>query len=199
LRDAVFGAVDGAVTTFAIVAGAAGAGLATHIVVVIGIVSVLADGISMAAADWLGVRTDADHTVRHGRSGRGGDILAAKRTLLEAGVPPERLEACLDRVATDLAASQPVTRGSTIHPGRAALTTFLAFVTAGMMPLWPFILNLPRPFATSAFATAAAFVIIGYIRGAWTSRKRLHTMVETTLIGGGAAIVAYAAGIVLSG
>ncbi|MHA6347716.1 VIT1/CCC1 transporter family protein, partial [Roseivivax sp. CAU 1761] len=41
LRDAVFGAVDGAVTTFAIVAGAAGAGLATHIVVVIGIVSVL--------------------------------------------------------------------------------------------------------------------------------------------------------------
>ncbi|MHA6345884.1 VIT1/CCC1 transporter family protein, partial [Roseivivax sp. CAU 1761] len=199
LRDAVFGAVDGAVTTFAIVAGAAGAGLATHIVVVIGIVSVLADGISMAAADWLGVRTDADDKLHRGRGSRAGNTQAVRRTLLEAGVPPERLETCLHRVATDLGATQAVTLKSAVHPGRAALTTFLAFVTAGMMPLWPFILNLPRPFATSAFATAAAFVIIGYLRGVWTSRKSLHTMVETTLIGGGAAIVAYAAGIVLSG
>lgn len=50
LRDAVYGAIDGAVTTFAIVAGVAGAGLSPLIIVILGLANVLADGFSMAAA-----------------------------------------------------------------------------------------------------------------------------------------------------
>ena len=51
LRDAVYGAIDGAVTTFAIVAGVAGAGLSPFIIIALGIANVLADGFSMAAAN----------------------------------------------------------------------------------------------------------------------------------------------------
>jgi len=53
LRSAVFGANDGLVTTFAVVAGAAGAGLSPSVVVILGCSNVLADGISMALGDYL--------------------------------------------------------------------------------------------------------------------------------------------------
>jgi hypothetical protein len=47
LRDFVYGAVDGAVTTFAAVAGVAGAGLDSEVVIVLGIANLIADGFSM--------------------------------------------------------------------------------------------------------------------------------------------------------
>ena len=58
LGDFVLGAVDGAVTTFAIVAGAAGAGLSNGVVLVLGLANVLADGFSMAAGNFLRARSD---------------------------------------------------------------------------------------------------------------------------------------------
>lgn len=54
IGDVVFGASDGLITTFAVVAGVAGAGLAPSIVVILGIANLLADGVSMAAGGYLG-------------------------------------------------------------------------------------------------------------------------------------------------
>src|SRR5680860_1719655 len=54
VRDLVYGAVDGTVTTFAVVAGAWGAGLSTRIVLVLGVANLVADGFSMGAANYLG-------------------------------------------------------------------------------------------------------------------------------------------------
>ncbi|MEL7345444.1 MAG: VIT1/CCC1 transporter family protein, partial [Pseudomonadota bacterium] len=56
LKDTVFGAIDGAVTTFAIVAGVAGAGLPTVVIVALGVANVLADGFSMAAGNYSGTK-----------------------------------------------------------------------------------------------------------------------------------------------
>ena len=58
LGDFVLGAVDGAVTTFAVVAGGAGAGLSNGIVLILGFSNVLADGFSMAAGNFLKARAD---------------------------------------------------------------------------------------------------------------------------------------------
>ena len=60
LRDAIFGGIDGTVTTFAIVAGVQGAGLSTGIVVALGLANVLADGFSMAAGNYAGTKAVAD-------------------------------------------------------------------------------------------------------------------------------------------
>jgi len=54
VRAAVYGANDGIVTTFAVVAGVAGAGLSTEIVIVLGIANMIADGFSMGVSDFLG-------------------------------------------------------------------------------------------------------------------------------------------------
>lgn len=58
LRDLVFGANDGIVTTFAIVTGATGAALEHRIVVILGLANLLADGFSMGASNFLSIRSD---------------------------------------------------------------------------------------------------------------------------------------------
>ena len=60
LRDWVYGGIDGAVTTFAIVAGAVGANLSATIVLVLGVANLLADGFSMAAANYSGSKSEND-------------------------------------------------------------------------------------------------------------------------------------------
>ena len=60
LRDWVYGGIDGAVTTFAIVSGVMGAELPPGIVLVLGVANLVADGFSMAASNYAGTRTERD-------------------------------------------------------------------------------------------------------------------------------------------
>lgn len=57
-RAAVYGANDGIITTFAVVAGVAGAGLSANIVLILGIANLVADGLSMGLGDFLGERSE---------------------------------------------------------------------------------------------------------------------------------------------
>jgi VIT1/CCC1 family predicted Fe2+/Mn2+ transporter len=58
LRDIVYGANDGIITTFAVVAGVAGAALDARIVLILGFANLLADGFSMGASNFLAIRSD---------------------------------------------------------------------------------------------------------------------------------------------
>lgn len=57
LKSAVYGANDGIVTTFAVVAGVAGAQLSSSVVLILGIANMVADGISMGLSNYLGERS----------------------------------------------------------------------------------------------------------------------------------------------
>ena len=59
LKAAVYGANDGIITTFAVVAGVAGAGLEPKIILILGIANLIADGFSMGVGDYLGERSEA--------------------------------------------------------------------------------------------------------------------------------------------
>ena len=59
LRDPVYGANEGSISTFAVVADVAGASLTSQVILIIGISSLLADGFSMAAGDFLSMRSEA--------------------------------------------------------------------------------------------------------------------------------------------
>jgi len=61
LSDAVFAASDGIVTTFAVVAGSAGASLDPKIVLILGFANLFADGFSMAAGNYLGVKSEIQY------------------------------------------------------------------------------------------------------------------------------------------
>lgn len=58
LRDLVYGANDGIITTFAVVAGVAGGSLSERAVLVIGAANLLADGLSMAVGNYLSIRSN---------------------------------------------------------------------------------------------------------------------------------------------
>jgi VIT1/CCC1 family predicted Fe2+/Mn2+ transporter len=54
----VYGANDGVITTFAVVAGVTGGTLAPVTVLVLGVANLLADGFSMGVGNYLGIRSD---------------------------------------------------------------------------------------------------------------------------------------------
>jgi vacuolar iron transporter family protein len=57
LRDLVYGALDGIVTTFAVVAGVTGGALSVTVVLVVGVANLLADGLSMGVGNYLSIRS----------------------------------------------------------------------------------------------------------------------------------------------
>jgi VIT1/CCC1 family predicted Fe2+/Mn2+ transporter len=60
LREFVYGGMDGAVTTFAVVTGAAGANLSSQIILILGFANVFADGFSMAVGSYLSEKSEQD-------------------------------------------------------------------------------------------------------------------------------------------
>ncbi|KIC46693.1 membrane protein [Ruegeria sp. ANG-S4] len=208
LRDAVYGAIDGAVTTFAIVAGVAGAGLSPFIVVALGIANVLADGFSMAAANYSGTKAERDNVrrirmieERHIQDYPEGERLEVKEIFAKMGLSDQALDQATEAVTQDretwialMMQGEYGLGGVDPHPTKSAATTFLSFLCAGVVPLAPFILGLEKAFLTSAVMTAATFFVIGALKSFWSIIPWWRSAVETLLIGGIAAGIAYFVG-----
>jgi VIT1/CCC1 family predicted Fe2+/Mn2+ transporter len=64
LGDAVLGAIDGCVTTFAVVAGASGAALPASVAIILGLANLLADGFSMAASNYQRAKSEHEWLAR---------------------------------------------------------------------------------------------------------------------------------------
>lgn len=208
LKDAVLGAIDGAVTTFAIVAGVAGAGLSSFVIVALGIANVLADGFSMAAANYSGTKAELDNMrrlrdveERHIQSYPQGEWLEVREILSKKGLTGTVLEDATNAITQNrenwialmmegeygLASVQP-------HAERAAATTFLAFLMAGIIPLLPFLLGIQEAFLVSAGMTMVTFFCIGALKSFWSLTPWWRSGGETFLIGGLAAAIAYLVG-----
>jgi vacuolar iron transporter family protein len=57
VRELIYGANDGIITTFAVVAGVSGGGLSLRVVLIIGAANLFADGLSMAAGNYLSIKS----------------------------------------------------------------------------------------------------------------------------------------------
>lgn len=69
LRDLIYGAHDGIITTFAVVAGVTGAALAPRTILILGFANLLADGVSMGASNYLSIRSDEAARAAEGAEG----------------------------------------------------------------------------------------------------------------------------------
>ena len=65
LSDFVYGGIDGAITTLAIMAGAMGASLSPIVVIILGFANLAADGFSMGVSDYLSTRSQNDLVANH--------------------------------------------------------------------------------------------------------------------------------------
>ena len=214
LRDFVYGGIDGAVTTFAVVSGVAGAGLSPGIVVILGLANLAGDGFSMAASNFLGSRADLqllDKTRRieeqHIERYPEGEREEVRQILLAKGFSGESLDEAVRTITSDndlwvetmlreehgLSLDRP-------DPLRAAMVTFFAFIAIGFLPLVAFLANLvfpqsvSQPFLWSTILTGVGFFTVGAIKSRFVADCWYLAGLETLSVGGVAAALAFAAG-----
>jgi len=211
LGDAVLGSVDGIVTTFAVVAGSVGGGFGSDVIVVLGIAKVLADGFSMGVSNYLQSRSERERAKqareverRHVERIPEGERQEIREIFAQKGIEGEQLQQITDAITehrmvwidTMLAEEHGLCADGR-QPLPAGLATFVAFLLVGALPLAPFLipgLGLQVAFWASAGLAAVAFVGVGLGKGVLLDLPLLRASLESLLIGGGAAAVAYFVG-----
>jgi vacuolar iron transporter family protein len=215
MGDAVLGGIDGCVTTFAVVAGAVGAGFSVTVVIILGFANLVADGFSMAVSNYLNTKSQREAVEkarrmehRHIDQIPEGEREEIRQIFERKGFQGEVLEKIVQVITSDrklwvdtMLVEELGLQIEGPQPVRAGLATFLAFGAVGLIPLLPFlvpggILAADR-FLTSAIVTAFAFAGIGVVKASVLERPILRSGAETLLIGGGAAVLAYAIGLLL--
>jgi VIT1/CCC1 family predicted Fe2+/Mn2+ transporter len=217
LRDFVYGAIDGLVTTFAVVAGVAGAGLSAGVVVVLGVANLVADGFSMAVGNFLGLRAERQHVERTRRTEEReievipeGEREEVRQILRTQGLEGDLLERAVAAITSDRKAwvdlmlqNEHGIPKALPSPARAARATFVAFLGVGVLPLLPFLaqvllgLSVGMPFVWSGILTGAAFFVVGAAKGRFVGQGGLVSGLETLAIGAAAAGLAYGLGATL--
>jgi VIT1/CCC1 family predicted Fe2+/Mn2+ transporter len=213
LRDLVYGGIDGTVTTFAIMAGVVGADLSAGVVIVLGIANLLADGFSMAAANYSSTKTEIEEyeqirrmEERHVDLAPEGEREEIRQIFRAKGFEGEALDSAvevitehrelwIDTMMTEEHGMPPVNRS----PVRSALYTFLAFVLCGSVPILAYLLRLSDPLPVAMAMTGATFFAIGSLRSRWSPTPWWRAGLETLAIGMAAAGVAFVVGYLLQG
>lgn len=219
LRDFVYGAIDGAVTTFAVVSGVAGAKLSNHIVIILGLANLIADGFSMAVGNFLGTRAEQElrEQIRkeeaiHIKKIPEGEREEIRQIFAAKGFAGQDLERAVDIITSDpdrwIETMLREEMGMTTEgpsPARAALVTFIAFLTVGSLPVLPFLFYslFPAlgfdPFFASTAITGLAFFAVGALKGQFVGHPWYLSGQETFFAGGAAAFLAYLTGVLLRG
>lgn len=216
LGDAVYGALDGIVTTFAVVAGVAGASLSGNLILILGIANLLADGTSMAAGNYLGRKSEKDYRKKHREEEEQAieeDPTNAKKDLRKSyavrGFSGNILDSIVKHVSEDksrwLEERMQTEHGSEdlINPYKAGFVTFASFVVAGAIPLLSYAVALLVPgmmnisFSLACLLTGLTLFFVGSLRSKLIKKPWWLAGWEMLFVGGIAAVVAYVVGFLL--
>lgn len=211
LRDWIYGGIDGAVTTFAVVAGVVGAQLSPAVILVLGFANLVADGFSMAASNYLGTkaeREDFEHLEaverRHLEVAPDGEREEVRQIFRGKGFEGQELERVVALITSDdarwvrtMLTEEYGLPAEIRSPARAALLTFSAFCLCGLAPLAPYLFGVREAFWLSSLLTAGVFFAIGSVKSRWSTASWWRSGFSTLLVGVLAAALAYAAGVLL--
>ncbi len=208
IRDWVYGGIDGAVTTFAIISGVVGAELSTRTIIIMGFANLIADGFSMAASNYSGTKTEVDNLERLRRIERKhiaiepeGEREEIRQILQSKGIEGEALESAVAAVTSNdetwistMLADEYGLSEVVRSPMLSAASTFIAFLICGLVPLMPYLIGNEDGFTVSLVATAIVFFGIGAAKSTWSPQPWWRSGLETLAIGLAASAVAYAIG-----
>jgi vacuolar iron transporter family protein len=170
IKSIVYGGVDGTITTFAVVSSVVGASLPPYIILILGFANLLADGVSMAAGDFLSTRAEyAYEKGQHGGEDRAYEEHEYRRTPLK---------------------SASATLFSFLFFGVIPLVTFL------IAPVIPFVEE--RSFFFAALLVGLTLALLGFLKSRIVKRNAIRSMLETVAVGGFASLIAYGVGFFLS-
>jgi vacuolar iron transporter family protein len=211
LRDWIYGGIDGAVTTFAVVTGVAGAQLSTWVILALGFANLFADGFSMAASNYLGTKAEledwrrlADIENRHIELEPEGEREEVRQIFERKGFEGSELqqmvglmtatrERWIKTMLTEEYGLPPEVRS----PWIAALCTFAAFLTCGLVPLVPYLVSSKHSLTASIVFTAIVFFVIGSVKSKWSTVSWWWSGLTTLIVGAIAASLAFGVGTLL--
>ena len=208
VRDTVIGMSDGLTVPFALAAGLSGAVQANSIIVTAGLAEVAAGSIAMGLGGFLAARSDAEHYVAERRREQLEvehlpeiELEEVSEIFRKYGLTDEAIAPILSAFRAnpeewvdfmmryELGLEEP-------EPGRAlasAGTIAGAYIAGGLIPLAPYMLLEQTSSAqlASAVVTLSALFAFGYVKGQFTGSRPLRSALQTTWIGGIAALAAY--------
>jgi VIT1/CCC1 family predicted Fe2+/Mn2+ transporter len=208
VRDVVIGMADGLTVPFALAAGISGAISAANVVVTAGIAEIAAGSIAMGLGGFLAARSESEHYVSE-RAREEQEIIekpdVERREVAEIfeayGLTADEYTPIIDGLQRrprawrdfmmrfELGLEEP-------DPGRAvrsALTIATAYVAGGIVPLAPYIAlnDVEAALPWSVGLTLMALLVFGYVKGHFVGVPRLRSAIQTAMVGGLAAAVAY--------
>ena len=210
LRAAVLGVNDGLVSNFSLVMGVAGGTGNADIVLLAGVAGLLAGAFSMAAGEYVSVRSQREIYENEIRKERielqewpeeeEEELVLIYRakglSQEEARQVAKRLmadpEVALDTMAREEMGLNPSQLGS---PWGASISSFVAFVVGAIFPILPYIFNAGNlAFSLSAFLSAGALVAVGGLLALVSGRNVAWGALRMLLVGGSAAAVTFGVG-----
>jgi VIT1/CCC1 family predicted Fe2+/Mn2+ transporter len=208
LRPAVFGAMDGLVSNFALIAGVAGGGVDRTVIVLAGLAGLAAGAFSMAAGEYTSVAAQAELAeaeIAVEREELRTNAAAEERELaamyVDRGLDPD-LAAEVARqlhrdpeTALNVHAREElgVTPGELPSPRLAATSSFLSFAVGALIPVLPYLLGLDALWLVTVLSLAGLFVC-GAVVTQVTSRPWWYGGLRQLVLGAAAAALTYAFG-----
>ncbi len=217
IGEFIYGGIDGSVTTFAVVAGAAGAQLDSSVVIILGFANLIADGFAMSVGSYLSTKSEIDNYNKHKNieywevehlpekeKEEVREIYAAKGfegELLDQVVA--KITENKDRWVDVMMKEELELQEESKSPFQMGLVTFISFLLMGFIPLLVYVIDYAGSglaidlFLYSSVLTFITFAGIGFAKSYVTATSRLRGVFETLFLGGSAAILAYYVGVFL--
>lgn len=213
IRDFIYGSIDGTVTTFAIVSGVVGAGMSNETIIILGLANVLADGFSMASSNYLGTKSEIDERdlihryeekqIQDFPEGEKEEIRQIFRMKKFEGEDLERIVEVISQNEKEwlkIMLQEEYGLGHNLrNPLRSAISTFVAFVICGIVPLLPFMFSRNLSFLLSSILAAIIFFLVGALKSKWSLESFFLSGIKTLLIGVISSALAYFTGSFLEG
>lgn len=210
LRAGVFGVNDGLISNTCLIFGVAGAIDDAQIVLLTGIAGLLAGAFSMAAGEYISMRSQRElyeYQIAQEREEleRYPDEEAEELALIYSarGLPMEEArritklmianpEQALNTLAREELGLNPDELGS---PWGAANSSFISFCVGAILPLIPFLLGLGgEALSAAACISAGALFVVGAVLSLFSGRNAFYGGARMLLIGAAAGIATYSIG-----
>ncbi|MEK7137235.1 MAG: VIT1/CCC1 transporter family protein [Patescibacteria group bacterium] len=217
IQDIVYGANDGIITTFAVVAGSTGADLAHSTIVILGLANLIADGISMGMGNFLSLRSERDqyHQVYREEQeeiANDPDIEReeVKEIYAKKGFAGEDLNRIVSKITSDervwietmMREEHGLSPSGTEFPALHGAVTFLSFLLFGAIPVLPYMLGAApgeTRLQVAVISTGIALLLLGMLRSFVTKQRPLWGILEVLGVGAICAFAAYGVGVMLKG
>ncbi len=217
VAEFVYGGIDGAITTFAVVAGASGANLNTSIVIILGVANLIADGFSMSVGNYFSTKAEQDNYDKHKAIEyweiehlREKEIEEIREIYEKKGFKGDLLEQVVATIISNKDVWVDTMMKEELEmvkddktPISTATVTFIAFALIGLIPLLSYLiayifdLDKTHLFLYSCILTGVGLAIVGYFKSIVTEKNKFFSIGETLVLGGIAAALSYIVGAVL--